>query len=519
MEQTKPAAPPSSNGSDEDAIIAFLSDGADRIVETHAARIFLREGEALKTKRPVKYDYLDFSTPDRRRSALARELELNARHAPQIYRDLVPVTRDEAGTLALAGKGAPVDWVLRMHRFPAEDELSSIAMRGRLDGALAERLGEVVARYHATCPVREADGATLIVEILDELDAAFGDMADMLDEDMLADLRTRSRLSFGQLAPLLRRRARAGRVRRAHGDLHLRNIVMINGVPVPFDALEFDETLGTCDVLYDLAFLLMDLLVQGLPLAANRTFNAWLGATRSMEDEQGLAALPLFIAIRAAIRAMVDVQTARLGGHQPQDARRHLALALRALETPPACLIAVGGLSGVGKTAVARALAPDLGPLPGAVHLSADLERKAHFGVPPLHRLGDEAYTPEANAAVQARLHARAARCLAAGHAVILDTTHLDIANRAETEALARAAHVPFCGMWLTAPPKTLHARIAARNGDASDADARVLDMQLARDPGPSDWTPIDAARELPRVLDTARRTAAAAICSHMPQP
>jgi uncharacterized protein len=167
-------------------------------------------------------------------------------------------------------------------------------------------------------------------------------------------------------------------VRRCHADLHLANLVLIDGRPVPFDALEFDERLGTCDIAYDLAFLLMDLDQRGLGRQANLCLNAWLVRTRDME---ALAALGLFLAIRAAIRAMVTVQTARATGRDvPPEAADFLKRALRYLSAPPPRLVALGGLSGTGKTTVARHLAPDLPPAPGAVHLRSDEARKALFG-------------------------------------------------------------------------------------------------------------------------------------------
>lgn len=251
----------------QDEVIAFLKrpathPGAPPVqqVQTHGAHIFLAGDVALKMKRAVRYDYLDYSTLDQREQALRRELELNAPAAPTIYRDVVPVTRAPDGTLALDDTGEVVEWVLRMARFPDAAQLDRVAERGELDRALAESLGDSIACYHAAAPPdTRGGGARRIADILAELDREFATMADALPMAEVTRFLSAADATLARLHGLLDRRAAAGHVRRCHGDLHLRNIVLIDNRPVPFDALEFSEELGTCDVLYDLAFLLMDL--------------------------------------------------------------------------------------------------------------------------------------------------------------------------------------------------------------------------------------------------------------------
>ena len=320
------------------------------------------------------------------------------------------------------------------------------------------------------------------------------------------------RSQFDRVRCQLSQRSAEGAVRRCHGDLHLGNIVLLDGAPVPFDALEFDERLGTCDVLYDLAFLLMDLEFRGLRAAANRVFNAYFAPTAAAGDEAALAALPLFLGVRASIRAMVDVQAAlrvACPGRLHADARRYLAVATAALAPAPAVLVAVGGLSGSGKTSVARALAPQLGPAPGALHLRSDLERKALFDVDPTAPLTDADYTPAVGRQVAERLLTRATAALRAGHSVLIDATHLNAGDRAAVEDLGRQAGVPFFGFWLDAPVETLLARVAARRGDASDADADVVLGQVKRGAAATDWRHLEAMRP-------PEATAAAALaCIH----
>jgi hypothetical protein len=497
-------------------VLRFLRDPAHyggaspvAVVETHGAYVFLAGAVALKVKRAIRYEYMDLSTPGRRRRMLQREFALNRRTAPGIYRDVVPVTRVPGGGLALNGGGRPVEWVLRMRRFAAADELAVIAARGDFTDALADDLGRSVQAYHHRAPRRSADGTDLINAILDELDRAFAGMHAELGAAPVAAFHTAARTQLAACAVLLTGRSVTGHVRRCHGDLHLRNLVLLDGVPTPFDALEFSETLGTCDVLYDLAFLIMDLRHRKLPRAANIVLNSYLLAATGKEDT-GLVALPLFVAVRAAIRAMVGIQARHAGrgsapGAGSGDARHYLQDALAALAPAPPQLVAVGGLSGSGKTTLSRELAPLLGAAPGAVHLRSDIERKAMAGVAPLTRLPVADYAREGRGRVYARLLERAGTLLRAGQAVLLDATFLDPSARAKAATLSADLGVPFTGLWLQAPAATLMSRLAARQGDASDADAAVLRLQLATDPGPIGWQRLDSSRNLAAALAAAR--------------
>ena len=495
-------------------VVAFLSDRAVHgteveVARTHGALVFLAGDRAYKLKRAIAYDYMDFSTPERRRAMLQRELDLNRPAAPEIYHDLVAVTREADGTLALDGAGEPVEWVLRMRRFPAQAELAEVARRGSVDAALAARIGRVVAGYHADAPrAGVGDGAARIARIVADILGSLAQMDDVLDGAAVADLRARAEATLGRVGGLLDARAAAGFVRRCHGDLHLGNLVLIEGRPVPFDALEFDERLATIDVLYDLAFLLMDLMHVDLRPAANAVLGHYLAHADEPAHHDGLAALPLFLALRAAIRAMVAVQRARLADDPAEGeaaARAYLAEAAAYVAPPPPVLVAVGGLSGSGKTTLAAGIAPGIGAAPGAVHLRSDIERKVMFGVDPLEKLPPEGYRPEISAQVYARLRARAEKALGAGHAVVLDAVHDIETERAAAEALAARAGVPFHGLWLEAEPEALIARVRARRGDASDADADVVRHQLTSAPGAVAWDVVDASGTAQATLARAR--------------
>lgn len=493
------------NGQPQEKVIAFLSDGANlpghaavEVIRTHGAVIFLSGPHAYKIKRDVRYDYLDFSTLDKRRDMLLRELELNASMAPSIYRDVVAVTRDEDGRLHLGGAGDVVEWVLRMHRFDAADELDKVAECGALDDRMAQILGEMVARYHGkAAPRTDTSGSDLVSAILVELTDAFATMRATLDQKQVKRFAAAADRVFRNLIPRLNKRGTCGHVRRCHGDLHLRNIVLIDGVPTPFDALEFDEALGTCDVLYDLAFLLMDLRHKGLTRAANIVLSAYLFDARDADHYAALSFLPLFLSIRAAIRAMVAVQTAPFNPDDAAllpEAHKYLSSALSYLDPAPAQLIAIGGLSGTGKTVLAKSLACRIGAAPGAVHLRSDLERKALFDVSELTRLPPSAYDEETSARVYRIMRDKAGAILSAGHSVIMDATWLSQHERASLPVLAEQSGARFTGLWLTADAGLLQARVSARRNDASDADAAVVRQQAEQNDAPRSWAQIDAS-------------------------
>jgi len=448
--------------------------GADP-VETHISAVFVGPDDAWKLKKAVALGFLDFSTLAAREHFLRRELAVNQPFAPGLYRAVVAVTRDAGGGLRLGGAGKPVEWLLRMAPIPPGDFLDAGAA---LSPARLDEVADVVAACHAALPSAAADGSLTAV-IAGNAEAA--GRAGLPAERVTAWTEA-ARAAATRLAPLLAARAAAGQVRRCHGDLHLGNLCFWQGRVTPFDALEFDETLATIDTGYDLAFLLMDLDHRLGRAAANRVLNRYVARSG---DAALVGALPLWLSLRALIRAHA---TARRGG----DGLPYLALAEAMLRPPPPILVAIGGLQGTGKSRLARALAPALGAAPGALVLRSDEIRKRRAGVPPERRLPAAAYTAAASEAVFAELTTMAAAAVGAGHAVIADAAFLRLGERAAIGAAAGSAR--FAGVWLTAPLAVLRGRVAARRGDASDADIAVLEAAAARDPGPIAWTAIDAA-------------------------
>jgi hypothetical protein len=475
------------------AIIAFLADPATHggapvtRIDTHAAVVFLAGQRALKIKRQVRFPFLDFSTLQKRKTACEAELTINGAFAPALYRRVLPVTREANGSLALGGEGTPVEWVLEMSRFDETQTLDRLAEAERIDADLADALGRAVAAAHAAArPVADFGFADRLAEVIEQNEQELLGFAALFDQADVNALTARSREALARLRPLLTAREGEGLVRRCHGDLHLGNIVLIDDAPVLFDAIEFDERIATTDVLYDLAFLLMDLIERDLVPAASTVLNRYLAETRRPSDLDALAALPLFMATRAAIRAKVTAARAA------QSARAYFALAQQLIDPPSPRLIAVGGLSGTGKSVLARALASAVPPLPGAVVLRSDVERKALFGVAETEPLPPDAYRMEATRRVYALLGEKARRVLAARHSAVVDAVFARADERADIEAAAGGA--PFQGLFLTADLATRIARVGSRSADASDADADVARAQEDYALGELSWEQVDGS-------------------------
>src|SRR5262249_20369009 len=234
-------------------------------IDTHAASVFLARERPYKIKRAVPFPCLDYSTLQRRKQACEAELAVNRAFAPQIYRRVVAITRENDGALALGGAGTPVEWAVEMRRFDETQTLDHLADAGRIDAALADALGRAVAAAHAKAPaVAAAPWIAALAEYIEQNDAAFRQLRELFPLAEIAALTSASRAAHAGLRPLLLARGERGLIRRGHGDLHLGNIVSLAGRPLPFDAIEFDPVVAAGDVLYDLAFLLMDMVERGL---------------------------------------------------------------------------------------------------------------------------------------------------------------------------------------------------------------------------------------------------------------
>ena len=450
------------------------------VVRTHISTVILAGETAYKLKRPVRLPFLDFSLLSQRRFFLDEELRINRRTAPQLYLDVLPVTGPIEQPV-IGGDGEPADWLLRMHRFEAEGEFAAMAHAGLLRAQHVEALAEHIAAFHGGLapltteppgglPPKDARQWTL--ENLDEIAVHPLRPAGCAAAEVAALRRDLDR-AFDRAQGLIDRRRAQGFVRECHGDLHLGNVVLWRGEVLAFDAIEFDARLRCIDIVSDVAFTFMDLLAKGLRPLAWRFINTWAARTG---DYEGLTLLRLYAAYRALVRAKV----ALLSGGDAQAFATDWTLAKDLARGPSRPrLVVTMGLSGSGKSTVARQLADEL----GAVWLRSDVERKRLHGLAPAERAaaGSALYSAEATRRTYARLGELAETLLAAGLPVVVDAACLRRHEREALRALAERLGVAFSLVACSAEPGRLRERILARQQagtDPSDATPEVLALQ-----------------------------------------
>jgi aminoglycoside phosphotransferase family enzyme/predicted kinase len=489
----------------QEEVFAFLSDPAThgtappiKRIDTHAAAVFLAGPDAYKVKKAVRFPFMDQSTLERRHRACLAEIAVNRHFTPALYLGVLPITR-QRDSLALDGKGVPVEWVVHMRRFDETQTLDLVAERGALSPSMVIEVGRLIAESHRRAPVR--DGQSAMASLASVIEETLGELLDapaVFPADATRALAAHIRELFQALRPLLAKRAAAGFVRRCHGDLHLRNITLLKSGPVLFDAIEFDEAIATIDIFYDLAFALMDLWERRLFSEANLLFNRYLWESNDPSGAiEGLPALPLFLSLRAAVLAKIAAIRFREVNHLEatrQEALRYFdaAAILRTPHDP--VLVGVGGLSGSGKTTLAAAIAPSIGRPPGAVHLRSDILRKRRFGVGEFDRLPEAAYAPKTTDAVFADLRAFAEQVLRGGHSAVVDAVHRTQEERDLLAAVADRVGCRFIGLWLDAPMAVLLKRVAGRQHDASDATAAIVRQQASLPLAEITWRRLDAA-------------------------
>ena len=438
------------------------------VIETHISWVLLLPQFAYKIKKPVRLAFLDYSTPQLRRHFCEEEVRLNRRFAPALYLGVSRVT----GTLsqpALDGAGPVLDYAVRMRRFPDGSLFSERAAAGTLGEADIDRLAQMLGASHASAPpTREAAGAVALSRRA--LQALQG-CAAVLPQEERSVLRDWIAAAGGEVDALWQVRRTAGHARECHGDLHLANLVEVAGEVAAFDCIEFDAGLRCIDVVEDVAFTQMDLAARGLPALAARFINAWLERTGEYD---GLPGLRLCLVYRALVRAMAEHRRGAAGA-----AGNYAAQALAWSRAPAPRLAITHGLPGSGKTWRSQRWLE----AQGGIRLRSDVERKRLFGLEALagsHGRGLAIYTGDATQRTYARLFTLARLTLQAGWPVVLDAAFLREDERAQAQALATALGVPFSILGCEAPLDVLRQRLAARQGDASEADGSVLEKLRA---------------------------------------
>jgi aminoglycoside phosphotransferase family enzyme/predicted kinase len=453
------------------------------VIETHISFVLLAGEYAYKIKKPVRLPFLDFSSLEARRFCCEEELRLNGRTAPQLYLEVVAIGGEP---LAIGACEAPVEYAVRMRRFPQEALLDHLAWHGALEPAHVEALARSVARFHGAAARAESCAER------DSVERATGSALDNFSEvdaleatpaihTALAELRAWTATQRLALAARFALRHHDGFVRECHGDLHLGNVALLDGDPAPFDCIEFNPRLRWIDVMSDVAFMVMDLTRHGLPRLATRFLNAYLEASG---DYSGLRVLRFYLVYRAIVRAKI----ARLRMHQPGiaaadyaaahgDFAEYLGLARRLARPGAPVLVLMHGLAGSGKTTASQRLAEAL----HAVRVRSDVERKRLHGLAPSAHSGsapgEGLYTGSISQRTYAHLAVLAHEVLAAGFPVVIDAASLRHEDRERFRKAAQAAGAAFEIATCIAPDEVLANRIRARERAASDASEAGLDV------------------------------------------
>jgi aminoglycoside phosphotransferase family enzyme/predicted kinase len=463
----------------------------DRVecVETHISWVFLAGDYAYKFKKPLDLGFLDFRERERRLHYCREELRLNGRLAPEIYLEVVGARPTPEGWRVgpITEEAEPA---VRMRRFPAEARLDRVLEAGQLDAATLEAFARTLADFQRGLPPAGPDqGYGDAAAVARPARGNFAALpGEELDDDMRARIDALRRWTQAQAAALADRftaRLEAGFVREGHGDLHLANLVMLDGRVTAFDGIEFDPALRWIDVQSEVAFLLMDLESRGHAELGWRFYNAWLAA---LGDYDGIALLRWYLAYRHLVRAKIDGIRLAQDGLEAEEARRlgarqatHIAFAARHADPPAPSMVLMHGLSGSGKSRLAARLAPLL----PAAWVRSDLERKRLHGLDPMApaatEVGTGLYTAAAGERTYARLAEIARNTLRAGISVVVDAAFLETGRREDFIALARECDARPVVLACEAPAALLRRRVAARRDDPSDAGLAVLEAQLAR--------------------------------------
>jgi len=466
-------------------------DDIERI-ETHGATVLLGKYHAIKMKKAVHFDHMDYGTVEQRRIFCEKELTLNKKSAPTLYLEILPIYASIDTVYSFKTGDHPIEHLLKMRRFPKGNRLDEYINREDFSFDLQEKLADAVISLHTTAKIVASEENVpnfngVIHKNFQQLDGFCPDILELKD---VQNYRQNLKNFVKKQDTLLTSRITDQWVRWGHGDLHLQNICLLDGEPLLFDAIEYQDDFVISDILYDLSFLLMDLWERDLRAAANSIFNRYLTGMKCMtkpQGFQGLQLLPFYLSMRAGIRTHVAGN--RFLQSDDAKSRKEYAIQTRQLfdssrshlSPPPPRMIAIGGFSGSGKSTLARNLAPFIGAAPGAIRIRSDEIRRQLIGWDEYSKMPQSAYTSEQSAAVYKQMELCAKAILQTGHSVILDAVLDREIDQKSFEQVATDLHLPFTGIWLNVDQQVMKKRIEGRSRDASDATVQVLEQQISR--------------------------------------
>lgn len=461
-----------------------------KLLQTHISYVLLTGPFAYKFKKPVDLGFLDYSSLQKREYFTNAELRLNKRLAPDLYREVVPIT----GTITapvFRGTGPVIEYALKMVQFPQQNQLDEVLALGRLTRGHIDGLVGCLVDFQARIPVAIpsssfGDTERIRAQVLANFDHIIPDPGDDDLWHTLRDIRSNTEEQLDRLTSDFQRRKQEGFIREGHGDLHLTNMVLVDSQVVIFDCIEFNDELRWVDVMSELAFLLMDLDCREREDLARRILNDYLELSG---DYTGLRILNFYRVYRSMVRAKVaDISRRQSEDEQEKESQRmklirHINLAESySTKQHKLKLIITYGLSGSGKTTVTDRLIEHI----GAVRIRSDVERKRLWGLAPktqsLSRVAEGMYDEAVTEQTYEQLRRFAKTVLTSGYSVIIDATFLKHSHRNAFLKLARDLGISFRILGFYADEATLQSRIISRQRfgrDPSEADLAVLDHQL----------------------------------------
>lgn len=457
------------------------------VIETHISAVLLTGDFAYKLKKPLDLGFLDFSTLERRKHYCEEEIRLNKRLAPDLYLDTVPITGTPDSPI-IAGKGPPIEYLVRMRQFDPEQQLDRLLARGELTTSHIDNVIARIATFHAHAAKLDKDSLlgtpeAVFAPMQQNFDQLYPLITDPTRHAQIERLERWTKDSFERLAPLLAQRRAAGFIRECHGDMHLGNMVQFSNDITIFDGIEFNDAFRWIDIANEIAFFVMDLESRGASALAHRALNGWIELTG---DHQAPCLMRFYQTYRAMVRAKVAcIRLAQpgLSDTEREDIlsayQRYADLAERYTLAHRGALLITHGFSGAGKTTLSTQAVEAL----GMIRLRSDVERKRLFGMGSESRSGSGIttglYTAEATEQTYAALIDHARWALLADFPVVVDASFLGRKQRMRFAELAYSLNVPFLILDVHASESSLRERIGLRENDASEATTAVLDWQM----------------------------------------